>query len=133
MTSTAYVMVQVDTALVRIVLKHFKWDVEKLLQQWMELGKEKVFKQAGVQLNEEEDSSQQDKQLPSKDDTVKDCEICYGEISPDEVLHNSRLFLSVGLALTRTCLSISVSRSISRTPCRAGTPFVVIAGATISP
>jgi len=78
--------VQVNTALVRIVLKHFKWDVEKLLQQWMEEGKDNVFKKAGVQLNEEDEAPAEDKpQLPAKDATVKDCEICYGEISPDEV------------------------------------------------
>jgi hypothetical protein len=78
--------VQVNTALVRIVLKHFKWDVEKLLQQWMEEGKDNVFKKAGVQLHEEDEAPTEDKpQPPAKDPTVKDCEICYGEISPDEV------------------------------------------------
>lgn len=75
----------VNTALVRIVLKHFKWDVEKLLQQWMEEGKDNVFKKAGVQLHEEDEAPTEDKpQPPAKDATVKDCEICYGEISPDE-------------------------------------------------
>lgn len=77
-------MVQVDTALVRIVLKHFKWDVEKLLQHWMEEGKEKVFQKAGVQLHDEAEGEGHAMSI-ERPTTTKDCEICFSEILPEEV------------------------------------------------
>jgi hypothetical protein len=125
---------KVDTGLVRIVLKYFKWDVEKLLQNWMDEGKDKVFKQAGVQLHEEDEEKpqQQQQQQNAMDIAPKDCEICYSEISPSEVStppHSTR-------AHARTVTSCATSHTCllcSRTRCRAGTAFAVIAGGSTSP
>jgi len=74
---------QVDKGLARIVLKHFKWDAEKLLERWMEKGKDQVFMEAGVRLMEEGSQKQEVEDQPTSS-TPRECEICFSEVSPSE-------------------------------------------------
>eukprot|EP01087_Luapelamoeba_hula_P018185 TRINITY_DN5837_c0_g2_i1.p1 TRINITY_DN5837_c0_g2~~TRINITY_DN5837_c0_g2_i1.p1 ORF type:complete len:737 (+),score=160.44 TRINITY_DN5837_c0_g2_i1:90-2300(+) len=69
-------VLQMDNSYIRILLQFANWNVEKLLQVFLEEGQERLFKRAGID-NFAKDTSMSE---ASADDLV--CSICYDDIDP---------------------------------------------------
>jgi ariadne-1 len=80
-------ILDLERPLVRLVLKHYRWDVERVVGEWLDKGRDLVLRIAGLDVQQDGDvaaaaaaSAAVSAALASEE---MECDICYGDMTPD--------------------------------------------------
>jgi ariadne-1 len=82
-------VIRLPSATIRTLLKHFKWDTQKCLEQLFENNREKLFKEIGIVFEEDSSEGTQCKRFKLSDNSVNSgigvCNICYVDIKTKQM------------------------------------------------
>ena len=76
-------VISLPSATIRTLLKHFKWDVQKLLEKLFDSNRDRLFTEVGIATKAEKKETKKQKSKRSKEAT--DCLICYMCVAIDQM------------------------------------------------